>query len=55
MEVVYFDDHIDLSEAFAKKVKYGSVLHMEDYSFWMEEDNTILANRYAGEWKLKVY
>lgn len=52
-EVVYFDDLIDLSEAFAKKVKYGSVLHMEGYSFWMEEDNTILANRYARRMEIE--
>ena len=45
-EVVYFDDLIDLSEAFAKKVKYDSVLHVEGYSFWMEEDRTVLANRH---------
>lgn len=52
-EVIYFDDLIDLSEAFAKKVKYDSVLHMEGYSLWMEEDCTVLANRYARKLEIE--
>lgn len=52
-EVIYFDDLIELNEAFAEKVKYDSVLQMEGYSFWMEEDNTVLANRYARRMEIE--
>ena len=52
-KVIYFDDLIELSEAFAKKVKYDSVLHKKGYSFWMEEDNTVLANKYARRMEIE--